>query len=163
VTIIILKKPTPKLPAPAPVGGTTADEIAALIDAIGAMLPAVEARQTTIKALLKELQPYAEKMKALTALVSAIEGRGADETFHYEGTQFNALVGKRCVVRAVTDPALAIKLLNRAEKGVAWKLISVPLGKLDAFLTPKERARVIKVDRGERSVVIVKKPVQEGA
>jgi hypothetical protein len=37
----------------------------------------------------------------------------------------------------------------------------VPLGKLDAYLTPGEKAQVIRVDRGERSVMIVKKPPHE--
>ena len=157
---ILLKKPQVKLQEPVEASAGNVDEIAALIDDIGSMLSTVEAKQKMIKALQAELQPYTEKMKALTALVSAIGEHGADDTFQDEGTQFRALVGKRCIARRVTDPALAIKLLNKAEKGVAWKIVSVPLGKLDAYLTPEEKAQVITLDRGERSVVVAKKPSQ---
>jgi hypothetical protein len=151
-------KPDIKLVEPVEVSHTTADEIATLIDDIGNMLPRVRARQRKIKALQNALQPYADKMKTLTALVSAIEGHEADDTFRRDGELFAAVIGKRCVVRTVSDPALAIQLLNKAEKGVAWRIISIPLSKLDAYLSPGEKARVIKVDRGERSVVIIKKP-----
>jgi hypothetical protein len=154
-------KPDIKLLEPVEASHTTADEIATLIDDIGSMLPAVRARQKKIKALQNQLQPYADKMKTLTALVSAIEGHEADETFRRDGELFAAMIGKRCVVRTVTDPALAIKLLNKAEKGVAWRVITVALGKLDTYLTLEQRAQVITVDRGERPVVIVKKPCQE--
>ena len=139
------------------------DTLADLIDDIGAMLPAVEAKQKMIKALQGELQPYADKMKVLTALLNAIDGPSPDHTFRYQGTQFIAMVGKGGVVRRVTNPALAIKLPNRVEKGIAWQVITVPLGKLDAYLTPEERSQVVTVDRGERTVLIVKKPCQEAA
>jgi hypothetical protein len=140
------------------VGGCPAPhEIAALIDEIGAMLPEAEAKQKMIKALQKQLQPYADKMKALTALVSALEGHGPNETFEVPGVLFTAAVGKRYVIRTVTNPRLAIKLLNKAEKEIAWKVITVPLGKLDTYLTPGQKTQVIKVDRGERPIVIVKK------
>ena len=137
---------------------TAWDEISALIDDIGTMLPAVEAKQKMIKALQGELQPYVDQMRALTALLNAIEGPEADDTFQYQGTQFIAMVGKRGVVRRVTNPALAIKLLNKVEKGIAWQVISVPLGKLNAYLTPEQRAQVIAVDRGDRPVTIAEKP-----
>ena len=104
-----------KLQEPVEVSHATADEIATLIDAIGDMLPVVRARQKRIKVLQNALQPYADKMKALTALVNAIEGHGADETFAQEGVLFTVVVGKRCVVRTVADPALAIALLNKAQ------------------------------------------------
>lgn len=160
--MIILKKSKNHAQVPGGAGSTTT-EIAALIDEIGAMLPEIEARQKVIKALQKELQPYAEKMKTLEAMVSAIEGYGADETFEQTGAVFAAMVGKRHVVRTVFDPQLAIKMLNKVEKGIAWKVISVPLGKLDAYLTPMQKEQVITVSRGERSVVIVKKPAQQAA
>jgi hypothetical protein len=154
-------KPDIKLLEPVEASHTPEGEIATLIDEIGAMLPGAQARQKKIKALHQELLLYAEKMKALAVRVSAIAGHEADETFRHEGEVFAATIGKRCVVRTVIDPALAIKLLNKAEKGVAWRIISVPLGKLDAYLTPGEKAQVIRVDRGERSVMIVKKPPHE--
>ena len=65
------------------------------------------------------------------------------------------------MVRTVINPQLAIKLLNKAKKEIGWKLITVPLGKLAAFLTPDQKAQVIKVDRGERPIVIGKKPSHE--
>src|ERR1019366_8468759 len=111
-TVMTTMKPDIKLLEPVEASYTTADEIATLIDDIGNMLPAVRARQKRIKALQNALQPYADKMKALTALVSAIESHEADETFRREGELFTAMIGKRCVVRTVTDPALAITLLN---------------------------------------------------
>ena len=95
-------------------------------------------------------------------MVSALEGHGPDETFEVKGELFTAAVGKRYMVRTVINPQLAIKLLNKVNKGIAWKVITVPLGKLDAFLTPDQKAQVIKVDRGERSIVIGKKPLQGG-
>jgi len=142
---------------PIEVGSKKADEITKLIDEIGAMLPEVEAKQKIIKAYQKELQPSTEKMRALTALVSALEGRGPDETFELHGDLFTAAVGKRYIVRTVANPQLAIKLLNKAGKGIGWSLITVPLGKLDVFLTPDQKAEVIKIDRGERPITIVKK------
>jgi hypothetical protein len=60
---------------------TTAKNIAALIDEIGLALPIIEAKQKTITAPLKELAPYTEKMKTLTALVRAIKRHDPDETF----------------------------------------------------------------------------------
>jgi hypothetical protein len=64
---------------------------------------------------------------------------------------------RRCIVRTVVNPARAVKLLNKAEKGAAWKVITVPLGKLDQYLTPAEKAQVLKIDRGDRFVSISKK------
>jgi hypothetical protein len=55
-------------------------------------------------------------MKALTILVSAIEERDPDEIFDQEGALFVATVGRKVTVRTVSDPELAIKLLNKAEK-----------------------------------------------
>ncbi len=138
-------------------GATPANHIAKLIDEIGAMLPAVEFKQTQIRALAKELAPYAEKMKALVALVSGIEGHAADETFKLQGAAFAAVIGKRCTVRTVTDPKLAVKLLNKVDKGLAWAIITVPLGKVDQYLRPTEKLQVLTVDRGDRPVTIIKK------
>ena len=153
-------KPDIKMLEPVEASHTTTDEIATLIDDIGSMLPAVRARQKRIKALQDALQPYSDKMKVLTALLNAIDGPSPDHTFRYQGTQVIAMVGKRGVVRRVTNPGLAIKLLNRAEKGIAWQVISVPL---DAYLTPEQRAQVITVDRGDRPVTIAEKPANNGA
>jgi predicted PilT family ATPase len=94
----------------------TTKEIAALIDEIGAMQPEVEAKQKMIKNLQNELVPYTDNMKALTILVSAIEERDPDEIFDQEGALFVATVGRKVTVRTVSDPELAIKLLNKAEK-----------------------------------------------
>ena len=115
-----------------------------------------------IKSLQKELQALCREDEGAYRLVSALEGHGPDETFELKGELFTAAVGKRYMVRTVINPQLAIKLLNKANKGIAWKVITVPLGKLDAFLTPEQKAQVIKVDRGERPVVIGKKPLQGG-
>ena len=155
--VLTLKDYATGLDEPIEFGSKKAHEIAALIDEIGAMLPEVEAKQKTIKAYQKELQPYTEKMKALMALVSAIASYGPDETFELHGAAFTAAIGKRYVVRTVTNPQLAIKLLNKAKKGIGWQVVTVPLGKLDAYLTPEDKAQVIKVDRGERSITIAKK------
>jgi hypothetical protein len=154
---IALKKCQRDLQGLVDAGGTTAHDIAALIDEIGGMLPIAETKQQMIKALQKDLLPYTEKMRTLTTLLSEIEGRDPDETFQCDGTVFTAMVGKRYVVRTVVNSKLAIKLLNRCGKGVGWNVITVPLGKLDTYLDPEEKAHVIKVDRGERSVAIIKK------
>ena len=134
-----------------------AKEIATLIDEIGAMLPSVEATQKQIKTLQNQLQPYADRMKALVTLISGLEDHAADETFKLEGAAFIADVGKRCVVRTVINPALAVKLMNKVEKGVGWGVVTVPLGKLDLHLSPAEKNRVLTVARGDRSVTIAKK------
>jgi len=47
--------------------------------------------------------------------------------------------------------------LNKIEKGTAWKMITVPSGKLDKYLRPAEKAQVLKIDRGDRFVSISKK------
>jgi hypothetical protein len=160
---LVLKSLKCKTPTVSPVIQIISDKTATLIDEIGAMLPVVEAKQRMIKALQAEQQPYTDRMKALTVLLSAIEGPGPDETFRYQGSQFIALAGKRCIVRRVSNPALAIELLNEAQEGIAWQVISVPLGKLDAYLTPEQRAQVITVDRGDRPVTIAKKPGHNGS
>jgi hypothetical protein len=151
---IVLKKHQQQLPKLHEVGSTTANAVAMLIDEIGAMLPDVEAKQQKIKMLQKDLLSYGEKMRALVSLISAIDGYAADETFALEGVVFAAEVGKRCLMRTVSDPHLAIKLLNKAEKGIAWKIITVPLGKIDLFLNPSEKDRILKIDRGERPLTI---------
>jgi hypothetical protein len=158
---IILKKPMGNPHGPAEAGCKSTKQIAALIDEVGAMQIEAEAKRERVKELQRELAPYIEKMRALTVLVSAIEGHDPDEIFDQEGALFVATVGRKVTVRTVSDPELAIKLLNKAEKGVAWKVISVPLGKLDAYLTPHGKAQVIRVDRGDRSVVIVKEAAQK--
>jgi hypothetical protein len=163
VVVLTLKDYATGSDEPIEVGSKKAHEIAALIDDIGAMLPEVESKQKMIKAYQKELQAYTEKMKALMALVSAIASYGPDETFELHGDAFTAAVGKRYVVRMVTNPQLAIKLLNKAKKGIAWQVVTVPLGKLDAYLTPEDKAQVIKVDRGERPLVVVNKANGQGA
>lgn len=71
---IVLKKPVAKLQVAITDVGKTPNKIAVLIDELGTMLPKVAKTQSRIKALQKQLVPYAEKMKALTALVSALEG-----------------------------------------------------------------------------------------
>jgi hypothetical protein len=152
---IVLKKPTPVQQVEEV--STTPDDVAALIDELGEMLPETQKTLAKMKELEKSLAPYKEKLKSLIALVTAAEGRDPDETFEQAGEKFVAAVGKQVNVRTVTDAQLAVKLLNKAEKGIGWKLISVPLGKLDQYLTPEERTQVLKVDRGERSVTITKK------
>jgi hypothetical protein len=139
-------------PAPKPL-----DPISALIDEIGAMLPAATARHKRIKELQAEQQPYTEKMKALTALLSALPGAAPDQPLSYEGKHFVASAGKRCMVRRVANPQLAIQLLNKVRKGVAWEVVYIPLGKLDAFLNPEQRAQVIDVEYGDRTVTITER------
>ena len=155
--VIVLKKSIAQVQDPAGPSATPANQIATLIDEIGAMLPSVQATQKQIKALQNRLQPYAEKMKALVALISGMDDHAADETFKLDGTTFTADIGKRCIVRTVTNPALAVKLLNKVEKGVGWGVVTVPLGKLDLYLSPAEKSRVLTVARGDRSVTIAKK------
>jgi hypothetical protein len=156
---LVLKKlaKPPVEQAPIEIATGTSNEVAALIDKIGGMLPEVEKVAKLIKAEAKKLEPYKHAMQELTALVTAVEGRSHDEEFAQVGAIFEAKVGKRTKVRSVIDVQKAIVLLNKAKKGVAYEVVTVPLGKIDAYLTPDEAQQVLKTDWGDRSVTITKK------
>lgn len=138
-------------------GGGTACDIAALIDEIGALLPAAEKAQKQIRMLQASLKPVQEKLCALTRLVTADEHHAPDQTLSVAGADFQANIGKRARVRSVRDVKRAIRLLNAVKKGLAYESASVPLGKLDSYLTPEQAAEVLEVSWGDRSVTVTKK------
>ena len=159
---IVLKKVVkpPEEQAPVAVVETaagTSNEVAALIDKIGLMQPDVDKIAARIKVETAKLAPYKLALKQLTDLVTAIEGHEPEDTFTQEGEAFEAKVGKQTKVRLVMDVKQAIALLNKAKKGVAYEVVSVPLGKIDQYLTPDEKDTVLKDVWGERSVTISKK------
>ena len=138
-------------------GGGMPRDIAALIDEIGALLPAAEKVQKQIRLLQASLKPVQEKLKELTRLVTADQHHAPDQTFTVVGGEFQAVVGKRARVRAVTDVKRAIDLLNAAKTDLAYEVVTVPLGKLDSYLTPEQAAEVLEVSWGDRSVTVMKK------
>ena len=130
--------------------GCRPHNIAALVDEIGALLPAAECAQKKIKILQASLNPVREKTKTLATLVTADPHHAPNEIFTVEGQQFRATVGKRTKLRAVKDVKRAIELLNATKEDLAYAVVTVPLGKLDSYLT---RASVRSArDRLGRSV-----------
>jgi hypothetical protein len=159
---IVLKKVVKPPEEQAPVAAVeaaagTSNEVAALIDKIGLMQPEVDKIAARIKVETAKLVPYKLALKQLTELVTAIEGHEPEDTFTQEGEAFEAKVGKQTKVRLVMDVKQAIALLNKAKKDVAYEVVSVPLGKIDQYLTPDEATKVLKVVWGERSVAISKR------
>ncbi len=138
-------------------GGGMPRDIVALIDEIGALLPAAEKAQKQIRMLQASLKPVQERFKELTRLVTADQHHAPDQTFTVVGLEFQAVVGKRARVRAVTDVKRAIELLNAAKMDLAYEVVTVPLGKLDSYLTPEQAAEVLEVCWGDRSVTVMKK------
>ena len=138
-------------------GGGTACDIAALIHEIGALLPAAEKAQKQIRMLQAGLKPMQEKLRTLTRLVTADDRHAPDQAFTVVGGEFQAAVGKRIRVRTVRDVKRAIRLLNGVKKGLAYEVVTVPLGKLDGFLTPEQAAEVLESGWGDRSVTVMKK------
>ena len=138
-------------------GGGMPRDIAALIDEIGALLPAAEKAQKQIRILQASLKPMQERFKELTRLVTAGQHRAPDQTFSVEGKEFQANIGKRSRVRVVRDVKRAIELLNAVKTNLAYEVASVPLGKLDSYLTPEQAAEVLEVSWGDRSVTVMKK------
>ena len=138
-------------------GGGMPRDIVALIGEIGALLPAAEKAQKQIRMLQASLKPVQEKLKELTRLVTADQHHAPDQTFTVVGLEFQAVVGKRARVRAVTDVKRAIELLNAAKMDLAYEVLTVPLGKLDSYLTPEQAAKVLEVSWGDRSVTVMKK------
>jgi hypothetical protein len=159
---IVLKKVVkpPEEQAPVAVVETaavTSNEVAALIDKIGLMQPDVDKIAARIKVETAKLAPYKLALKQLTELVTAIEGHEPEDTFTQEGEVFEAKVGKQTKVRLVMDVKQAIALLNKAKKDIGYELVTVPLGKIDQYLTPEEAEQVIKTSWGDRSVKISKR------
>ena len=132
-------------------------DVAALIDEIGALLPAAEKAQKQIRMLQASLKPVQERFKELTRLMTADQHHAPDQTFTVMGKEFQAVLGKRARVRAVTDVKRAIELLNAAKTDLAYEVVTVPLGKLDSYLTPEQAAEVLEVSWGDRSVTVMKK------
>lgn len=157
---IVLKKKIPvpitQIPEVAPaLVQDVPDDIVALIDKLALMQRDYDQSVARIKAEAAKLQPYKETMKALMALVTDYEGKEPGAGFELDGTLGTAKMSKRYKVRTVAQPEAAVKLLNKVKKGLGWELISIPLGKLDAYLTPAECAEVIASKDGERTVEIV--------
>ncbi len=154
----VLKPPEEQAPVAAvEAAAGTSNEVAALIDKIGLMQPEVDKIAARIKVETAKLAPYKLALKQLTELVTAIEGREHDEEFAQIGNEYQAWIGKQTRIRDVVNVKQAIALLNKAKNDVAYELVTVPLGKIDQYLTPEEAEQVIKTTWGDRSVKISKR------
>ena len=138
-------------------GAYTRYDIATLVDEIGSLLPAAEKAQKRLKMLQASLNPVREKIKTLTTLVTADPHHAPHETFTVEGQQFRATVGKRTKLRAVRNIKRAIELLNATKEDLAYEVVTVPLRKLDSYLTPEQASEVLELGWGDRSVSIMRK------
>ena len=152
MTVLKLKKPAEQpllLPVEAPEG--TPNEIADLIERVGAAQPEVAKIGVKMRALQKEMEPYRADLKELTALICGVEGYGDDDEFTMESPGFDAKIGKKGSSRSVHDIRGVLKAMGEEQ---FFKVVTVTMRDVDAYMTAPEKAKVLTVTRGERTVVV---------
>jgi hypothetical protein len=137
-------------------------EIVQLIEEVGLLQDDAEATTKRIKELQAHVKPYAEKVKQLAALVSkyaAESGFDPDVEFAETTDDFILQVGKAGTLRTVVDAERAMK---RMGKKLFFEKCTIGLGILDAYLAPAEKEGILKVERCERSIRVLRRIQGQG-
>ena len=137
-------------------------DIVELIEEVGQLQDDAEATTKRIKALQAHVKPYAEKVKQLAALVSkyaAESGFDPDLEFTETTDDFILQVGKAGTLRTVIDAERAMK---RMGKKLFFEKCTIGLGVLDAYLTPAEKQGILKVERCERGIRVLRRAQGKG-
>jgi hypothetical protein len=132
-------------------------DIVELIQEVGLLQDDAETTIKRIKALQAHVKPYAEKVKQLAALMSkyaAESGFSPDLEFTETTDDFILQVGKAGTLRTVIDAERAMK---RMCKKLFFEKCTIGLGVLDAFLTPAEKEGILKIERCERSIRVLRR------
>jgi hypothetical protein len=108
-----------------------------------------------IKVLQAQLQPYADRLKALSKLVSqdaAAAGIGPDQAFTAATSKFMLKVGKAGSVRTVINMPLVMTFLG---PDLFFAKCTIALATLDQHLSHEQKQQVLKIERVRRKVAIL--------
>ncbi len=126
-------------------------ELAAEIDLFGQLAEEAQPILAEITALQLKLKPMADAKKALEAKIDALDVDDDCEGHVEKGAIFEATVGKRGKSREIKDLAKVKKLIGVE---LFMKLATVKLGDIDNYLTPPQKAEVLKESRTAHSVKV---------
>jgi hypothetical protein len=127
-------------------------ELAGLIDKVGLLTVQAAPHYAKIATIAELLKPLDEAKKLLQDAVNAL---GEDDDLIKElGTAYRVEAGARGSQRKITDMASVKKLMGSV---LFMKVATVTLGKIDDYLTPEERATVIKTERTGRSMKVIRR------
>jgi hypothetical protein len=141
-----------------PVLNTTPVDIAEQIDKVAVLHDQAQKDLARIKELEARVKPYKDELKKLSSLITAhADAEKIDrsvEVTHF-GETAGAKAGKKVMTRSVKSQEQAMKLLT---KQVYFAKASVPLTVIDQYLTPDQKAELIDINYGDRTVTIIPKP-----
>jgi hypothetical protein len=122
---------------------------AAEVDRLGLLQAQIARKKAEIKPLEAEEKELSDKFAA------AFDDQPAEQQFEIEGKQFVALVEPKGNRREIIDVKGLYKALTPA---MFFRIVSVPLGKLDALLDEAKQKAFVKWGRtAPRSVKVVVK------
>jgi hypothetical protein len=127
---------------------------AGTIDEVGKLQEEAAPVLSQIKALQAKLAPLAVAFAKLQALADAL-AIGDDPEYHAEiGANFIAEVGAKGKSRSIKDK---IKLVELMGEEMFLQLATVKLGDIDKYLTQPQRDEVLKTERTQRSVKVIRR------
>jgi hypothetical protein len=136
---------------------TTLSDFAEDIDKLGAVQQDAEKVMARIKALTNDLAAYKIAMKGLQERITlAYDEADADPDAEgvEQGVEYLCEVGKKGNSRKITD----IKQLRKVMGDETFfKVASVTLKDIDAYLTPDQVSKVLTTDRTARGIKIEKR------
>lgn len=115
----------------------------------------VAAEEAKLKARLAELAKTKKDMETkVRKFASLMEDKGVYDpydkyTLYGDGSLVE--IGKRAQVRSVTDEGKEA-LVDMLSEVDFFKLVQFKLGDLDAYLTPEQLQKVLKIEPGDRSI-----------
>lgn len=113
-----------------------AEEVGAKVDEYGRLAD----RVAEVAADMKRM---GELEKGLKEVADAMEP--ADEAVELRGEEFSLAFAAKGDVRSVKDPKAAFEALEEAAGDEVYSLIGLPLGKLDDYLTKRERDALLEI------------------
>ncbi len=131
----------------------TLSEFADLIDEVGALQEDAEKIQARIKKEQEKLKPYNDAMKRLKDRIAEIEDKD-DEELEELGSRYVVEAGKRGTSREITDMGKVKKLLGGE---LFMQLATVTLKNIDDYMTPPQKAQVLKENRTTRTIKVLKR------
>lgn len=129
-------------------------DFATLIDELGAMQAEQEKLSKKIKELTAQQKPYMEKLKKLKEMMREVDEHDDDEEFVELGETYQAEFGKKGSSRSIKDIRKVKELMGEP---TFFKVCSVALKDIDAYLNPEEKEQVLITERGLRGVTIIKR------
>jgi hypothetical protein len=135
--------------------GDVLSDYAELIDDLGRHQKQFEDRKEQVRQLTEQMVDHKDKLVRLQQMVDEYDvEHGDDDSWYEDGAEYRAELGKKGTARSINSMAKLKRLLGA---DTFMKLVTVALKDVDAYLNPQEKAEVLDVTRGLRSVKITKR------